>query len=129
MQKPLNKRARKRLRQQRESTEAAERFRFGLLAAAVLRRGDAFEDIGFTVADVEVIPHFDGRPEDMFAWLIFSNREEAEAAKLASAQLEVRARALLAEGGFPADALPSFGLGYTSEPEIEQGGGGFSFFR
>jgi hypothetical protein len=129
VQKPLNKRARKRLRRERESTEGTERFRFGLLAAAVLTRGDAFEDIGFTVSDVEVIPHFDGGPEDMFAWLIFSKREEAEAAKLASAQLELRARALLAEGGFPTDALPSFGLGYTSEPEIEQGGGSFSYFR
>jgi hypothetical protein len=129
MEKPLNKRARKRLRQEREAAEAAEHFRFGLLADDVLKRGSAFDDVGFTVADVEVMPHFDGRPEDMFAWLIFATREEAEAAKRATARLEARARALLAEGGFPAEALASFGLGYTSQPEIEAGGGRFYFFR
>lgn len=39
MSRPMNKRARKRARQQQEAEEAEERFRFALLVGKVLRGG------------------------------------------------------------------------------------------
>lgn len=109
----------------------APTFRYGLLAAETLRDPGAFSDLGHAVADVEVIPHFDGRPDDMVAWLIFRTRDEAQTAKAPSATklLDARAHDLLAARGFPSDALASFRLGFTSQPEIDEGGGRFCFFR
>ena len=127
----LNKRARKRIRQEKEAAQAAEDFRYGRLAAGALRAPGAFGDIGDGLVDVEVIPDFTGRPEGMFAWLIFQTREQAHAAKdaAAAAAYQAHARQLLAGAGFPPAALPSFALGFTSESEIEEGGGRFHFFR
>jgi hypothetical protein len=127
---PMNRRARKRARQQREADEARERFRFGLLAAEVLR-GGGFADLGVAVVDVEVIPRLDGDPRDMFAWLIFATVKEATAAAGPASKVALLGRAcrLLGERGFPAEALATFDIGCTSLPEIEAGGGRFSFFR
>jgi hypothetical protein len=80
LEKPLNKRARKRLRQREEGEAAKRRFRYGLLAHETLR-DHAFNDLGHSVVDVEVIPDLEGRPDDMWAWLIFETPEEAEAAR------------------------------------------------
>ena len=124
-----NKRARKRLRQQAERSEAEHRFRFGLLVGETLEAPDAFVDLHFAVVDVEVIAPLDGSPDNITAWLIFATGEEAAAAKHEAQALSERARRLLDEHGFPRDALASFGLRFASEPEIEAGGGRFGFFR
>jgi hypothetical protein len=101
-----------------------------MLAVETLRDG-VFDDLGYPVADVEVVPNLDGSPENMWAWLIFEDPEVAQTAGQpdSSVRLEERARVALASRGFPVDALPSFHLRYTSLPEIEAGGGRFSFFR
>jgi hypothetical protein len=105
-------------------------WRFGLLAGRTLR-DHAFDDLGYPIVDVEVIPPFDGSPEDMWVWLIFATPEMAASASEpdTSSILEERARELLAAREYPADALPSLRLRYTSSPEIEAGGGRFYFFR
>lgn len=111
--------------------EAAHDYRYGVLVAEALRTPGAFGPSGEGLVDAEVIPDFSGRPEQMSAWLIFATRERAQAAKATArrAALEARARELLVAAGFPDDALASFRLDVTSEPEIEEGGGRFSFFR
>jgi hypothetical protein len=126
----MNKRARKRARQQQEAEEAEERFRFALLAGQVLR-GGGLADLCGQVVDVEIIPQFNGDPENMFAWLIFATTEDAAAAMQPETKpkIEERVHALLSEDGFPVEAVASFRIGYTSLPEIEAGGGRFLFFR
>lgn len=118
-----NNRRRKR---ERRLAGVAHRFKFGTLAVHVLRQ-PIFTDFGFKPVDVEVIPSFDGSPKDMFAWLIFATGDEASRAgeKQMAGRLLERAR----ENGFPADAVSSFSIYFTSIPEIEAGGGRFYFFR
>ena len=78
----------------------------------------------------EVIPHFDGRPDDMFVWLICSTKE---AKALFSTETSILAAHLLSEEmtrcGFPQSAVHTLKMGVTSQPEIEEGGGRFYFFR
>lgn len=57
----LNKRARKRARQEREAAEAAHDFRYGVLVAEALRTPGAFGPSGEGLVDAEVIPDFSGR--------------------------------------------------------------------
>lgn len=127
---PGNKRARKRKRQDEEAESARHRFQYGALVAEVLRQ-PLFADLGFEPVDVEVLPHFDGSPEDIFAWLVFQSREQASRARepSAAAVLVERARSQIVLAGFPADAAASFKMDFTSTPEIEAGGGRFYFFR
>jgi len=93
--------------------------------------GSRIDDLGHPVDDVEVLPALDGSPENMTAWLIFSGRAAARSAARPGnwRSLQVRAHSLLKARGFPAHALGSFTLRYTSWPEIERGGGRFHFFR
>jgi hypothetical protein len=123
----LNRRARKRLRQQREAAEARERFRFAILAGDVLR-GWTLPDLALRVADVEIIPSFSGSPDQMFAWLIFSTADEAELANRSLKALEPAARQTLVAAGFPPAASLTFRLGATSWSAIEAGGGRFAYF-
>ena len=110
------------------SVAGINHFRFGRLVAEALT-AEAFKDSGHRVVDREVIPPFDGSPEDMWVCLISSTAEEAQAAREEAPALEERARAVLATRGYPAEALPSFRLYFTSVPEIEAGGGRFYYFR
>ncbi|MFI6240033.1 hypothetical protein ACIBEF_09175 [Micromonospora sp. NPDC050795] len=103
-------------------------FRFGRLVAEALT-AEAFKDSGHRIVDLEVIPSFDGSSDEMCSWLIFSTVEEAQAAREEAPALEERARAVLAQRGYPTEALPSFRLSFTSVPEIEAGGGRFYYFR
>jgi hypothetical protein len=112
------------------SESPEEHFRFGVLAGRVLR-DHPFDALGHAVVDVEVVPALDGSPADMWAWLIFRTPDEAHAASAPATaeRLEACARALLAAAGFPAEALKSFRLAFTSQPEIDAAGGRFAFFR
>jgi hypothetical protein len=105
-------------------------WRFGTLAGQALR-DHAFDDLGYPIVDVEVIPPFDASPADMWIWLIFETPEMAASAgeSYTSAMLAERAKEVLVNRGYPANALSSLRLRYTSVPEIEAGGGRFSFFR
>ena len=108
---------------------AAERFRWGLLVGETLRRPRAFQPIGLDVVDVEVIPDLSGAPENMWAWLIFSSRADASAARVRSDEVRTYAAGLLGAAGYPDDALGTFKTYYTSTDEIEAGGGRLVFFK
>ena len=123
-----NKRSRKRAAKTRAAVEARERFRYGLLAASTLK-ALSLEDLTLSLQDVEVVPGFLGEPEHMVGWLIFASGREAKRALGLALQLERRVKAALRASGFPSGAVDSFELKYTSQTEIEAGGGRFYFFR
>jgi hypothetical protein len=110
-----------------ERREAEYRYRHFTLAKAALTATEAFP--GWRVADAEIIGDFDGSPERISAWLIFGTRHEAERARASHDALRARAREVLDRAGYPADAVKTVELLFTSEPEIEEGGGRFLFFR
>ena len=76
------------------------------------------------------MPQLSGSPDDMFGWLIFASRAEATKAGSPRTADEILAkvRTALVDAGFP-EAIASFGIGFTSLPEIEADGGRFYFFR
>jgi hypothetical protein len=125
----LNRLTWKRL-SRRSDEDIEHTYRYGTLAGTAIRHG-RFDDLGFQVADVEVIPDLTGAPEGMFIWFIFGTTEEADRAKRPddAGRLIERARTELNAAGFPVEALPTVEFDSTSLPEIEAGGGRFYFFR
>ncbi|GAA0434312.1 hypothetical protein Acor_08720 [Acrocarpospora corrugata] len=127
---PMNKRARKRLRQQREAAEARIHYAH-LIEVESYLKVDGFAGLAPRPVDFEIICSFDGSPDNMTIWLIFATAEEAERvrdpAELAG-YLE-HARALLRREGYPQSGVDTLRLDSTSLPEIEDGGGRFFFFR
>jgi hypothetical protein len=105
------------------------RFRYATLALNALRGPRAFNPPLVTPVDVEVKPNFSGDADRMEAWLIFEDKNHAIEALAMEADLRRRASEVLAEAGFPAVALNSFRLRFTSTPEIEERGGRLAFFR
>jgi len=120
-----NKKQRKALEQKR----LEEAFKWPSLAQSTLSAPDAFSRIGLATSGAEIIPNFDGSPEGLFCWIILPGASEKSTARARSAEIEVEARRLLAEAGFPETALPSLRFDYTSRPEIDAAGGRFAFFR
>jgi hypothetical protein len=117
------------LRRWRDERSRKDHWRWGKLAVRTLSDPGTFAAVGIHPVDSEVIPHFDGRPDDMEAWLIFATVEEASAAAERSDQVRTAIADGLVRAGFPADAAASFRVLFTSTPEIEAGGGRFYFFR
>lgn len=104
-------------------------FHFAQIALEALRRAKAFEGLVAQPSDAEVIPNFSGRPERTEAWLIFESPREADDAAAHLDAFRMRASDLLADAGFPKDALGTFVLRTTSIHEIEARGGRRAFFR
>jgi hypothetical protein len=107
--------------------EAERRFIHVTTAARVLRADGAFGP--WNVTDVELLGSLSGDPRGLFVWLIFPRQAEAAAAIVAAEKLTEVTRRLLNDGGYPADAVSTIRVGFTSEEEIERGGGRFLFFR
>ena len=70
------------------------------------------------IVDVEVIPHFDGRPDDMFIWFICRRAAEVSSAAAQEGELHDAIRARMAVRGFPQGAMDS--LDALSDAEIAQ---------
>lgn len=80
--------------------------------------------------DEEVMPHFDGRPDDIFVWLICRTRTEKEAFRKSELTRTTNAlKESMGRAGFPDYAVASLSTDVTSTEDIEDGGGRFSFFR
>jgi hypothetical protein len=80
--------------------------------------------------DEEVMPRFDGRPDDMFVWFICRTRTEKEAFRKAELRRITKAlKESMSRAGFPDDAIASLSTDVTSLEDIEDGGGRFYFFR
>jgi len=125
----MNKRERKRQRQEEDLRKAEEDFKWPLLASKTLRAPGAFDDLGISIAGVKIIPNFNGSPERLFCWFILGTAREKRVAETMAGEIEAKARRLLAQTEFPAAAIPSFSFGYACQPDIDAAGGPFNFFR
>ncbi|WP_214108244.1 hypothetical protein [Acrocarpospora catenulata] len=128
--KPLNKRARKRLRQQREAEEAEIHFAHMIFLSEQLE-ADGFDGLELRPVDLQIIGPFDGSPDDVSVWLIFDTAEQAEQVRTPAVLAEYldHARAVLRRAGYPQSGVDTLGMAATSLPEIEAGGGRFFYFR
>jgi hypothetical protein len=105
-------------------------FKWGIMIVACMRR---LRDSGECVVpfiDCEVLPHFDGRPDDIFAWFICDNsvtKDRFRAHALVDATR--RLRTIAVEAGFPKESADTLRTDVTSEDDIQSGGGRFAFFR
>jgi hypothetical protein len=80
--------------------------------------------------DEEVMPRFDGRPDDMFVWFICRTRTDKEAFRKSELRRTTKAlKECMGRAGFPDDAVASLSTDVTSKEDIEDGGGRFRFFR
>lgn len=111
-----------------DPAEIEHRYRYFTLAHDLLVAPAALGH-EWSVVDVYPIGNLDGDPFGMSTWLIFATNDEAERARSHEVELTARARQVLAAGAFPGDALPTVVVRFTSEVEIEDGGGRFGFFR
>ena|ERR1019366_7734713 len=114
----------------RNNSTAEDHFRWGVLLIECLKAISSALPTEVEVVDYEVMPHFDGRPDDMFVWFICSTKE---AKGLFNRDVRVLALNLLheeiARRGFPRNAVDSLKMDVTSKIDIEEGGGRFYFFR
>ena len=108
-----------------------EQFKWGILildCLSKLRTRPELLSVPFT--DYEVIPPFDGLPDNMFIWFICTTRSEAERFRRISLDAATaRLKKDLIERGFPSAALDSLQSDCVSTEEIDAGGGRFYYFR
>jgi hypothetical protein len=107
-----------------------ERWKWGKAMLACIAEVKARQTSSCVFTDQEVMPRFDGRPDDMFVWFIC--RTKAEKEKFKRSRLGKNNEVLkdrMARANFPAQAIESLGTDVTSEEDIQAGGGRFFFFR
>jgi hypothetical protein len=109
---------------------ASDTWRWGNEMLSVLDELErSLVGISPSLIDREVIPGFDGSPDEMAVWLICQNA--AEVPKL-QPQRETLRRALVERmraHNFPEMACQTVWLGFVSREEIDHGGGRFQYFR
>lgn len=81
------------------------------------------------IIDIELLPHFDGRAEDMAIWYICEKRKSVRALRRKLKAVHQVLMNAIKEEGFPESALDTFHVNCTSLQDIERGGGRFNFFR
>jgi hypothetical protein len=81
------------------------------------------------IVDREVVPHFDGRPDDMFIWFICERAVDVAPAEAQRLELQAAVQERMTAGGFPKQAVDSLRSGVTSLEDINAGGGRFYYFR
>jgi hypothetical protein len=107
-----------------------DRWRWGKLLVAcfdnllpILARRDP------PVVDREIIPDFGGGPDGLSIWLICSNRNEVSRLSVQNDELRTLFVDAMLSRGFPKAACESLRVLFTSNEDIEAGGGRFYFFR
>jgi hypothetical protein len=75
------------------------------------------------------MPHFDGRPDDMFIWFICERAADVPLAEAQRLELQAAFQQRMSARGFPKQAVDTLRSGVTSLEDIEAGGGRFYFFR
>jgi hypothetical protein len=109
-----------------EHMRLEEPFHWGLLVEVVRRLRDLGR-VAPAFVDWEVLPHFDGRSEDIFVWFIRDTR--AMRSRFAAEALASATEAFRALAGLPEAAVRTLTCDVTSLEDIEAGGGRFLFFR
>ncbi|GIH22738.1 hypothetical protein Aph01nite_10480 [Acrocarpospora phusangensis] len=129
-EEPRNAYERRRRRGEEEQRAREEKFWAGLTVLRVLR-DDEFEGLPCLPVDFHVLPHFDGRVEDIAVWLIFATTAESDQVRepAETARYLAHVQVLLRRVHFPEEGVATLGLYPTSLPEIEAAGGKFHYFR
>ncbi|MBI2812665.1 MAG: hypothetical protein HYX71_00070 [Opitutae bacterium] len=84
----------------------------------------------YPIVDSELLADFSGSPENMFVWFICRTRVDKNIFRdIALREATTALKKRMSEGGFPEEAVSSLKTDVTSEEDIEEGGGRFSFFR
>ena len=81
------------------------------------------------IVDREFIGNLDGKPVDMFIWLICEARCDVETLRANAPEFLDLYRELLLARGFPREAADTLRTDATSLEDIEAGGGRFYYFR
>jgi hypothetical protein len=68
------------------------RFRYATLVLTELGKPSVFSGIAPDPIDLEMIPNFSGDADRIAVWLIYADRETANAAAAAADELTIRAR-------------------------------------
>jgi len=104
--------------------DSDQKFKWALLVVECMK---GLRAEGFLFVDQEVMPNFDGTPNEMSAWFIcehYAARERFDA-ESANSAMNVK----LQNAGFPQDGIETLRTRVTSQTEIQAGGGRFYFFR
>jgi hypothetical protein len=113
------------------ASSTREHFEWGVLVVDCLK--DLRKRTGFIAVpfnDYEVLPSFDGRPDDIFVWFICETKTDANRFRESSLPDATDAlKTELSARGFPQAALASMKSDCVSAQEIEAGGGRFFYFR
>jgi hypothetical protein len=104
--------------------DSNQKFKWALLVVDCMKQLRAE---GFLFVDQEVVPNFDGTPNEMSAWFIcehYAAREKFDA-EAATVALKDKLRS----AGFPQGGVETLRTRVTSQTEIQAAGGRFYFFR
>ena len=104
--------------------DSDRKFKWALLVVDCMKQLRAE---GFRFVDQEVIPNFDGTPNDISAWFICEHYDPRERFNLQAATEALKNK--LRDAGFPQNAVETLQTRATSQTEIQAGGGRFYFFR
>ena len=111
-------------------THPDEHFHWGKLVVRCLEVLRDQPGLPVRFVDFEVLPPFDGAPDNIFVWFICGQRTEAESFRCSCLDdATTLLRAALLREAFPEGAASSLRTGVTSLEEIEAGGGRFYYFR
>jgi hypothetical protein len=106
-----------------------EDFHWGKLVVSCLRSQRETQVEAPAFVDFEVLPHFDGRPDDMFVWFFCALRTEVAPFRARLVRVTQDLREVLLKRDFPAQAAATLKIDVTSMEDIEAGGGRFAYFR
>jgi hypothetical protein len=81
------------------------------------------------IVDREIMPHLDGRPDDIFIWFICERAADVTLAEAHRRELQAAIQERMVAHGFPKHAVDTLQSGVTSLEDIEVGGGRFYYFR
>jgi len=104
--------------------DSKQRFRWGLLLIDCMKQLRAE---GLPFVDEEVIPNFDGDPNELAAWFICEHDSAKERFDLQTSTEALKSK--MRGAGFPQPAVETLWTGVTSQTEIQAHGGRFYFFR
>jgi hypothetical protein len=81
------------------------------------------------VIDCEVLPPFSGSPDGMFLHFICEHSRDVAQMKTNASAPVTSVKSAMVTHGFPASAVNTLKVFFTSLEDIQKGGGRFAFFR
>src|SRR5262245_58565660 len=97
-----------------------DHFRWGMeLVACFDDLRSVFAARSPAIVDREIMPHFDGRPNDMFIWFICERAADVPLAEAQRLEIQAAVQERMSARGFPKQAVDTLHSGVTSLEDIE----------